>query len=291
MKKLILFVSILIISHTVEAQDSKDSEENPKAWAKKGEFKLLFNQYAFSNWLAGGENNIAGNVNFKYDFNYLKDNLTWNNRVEMSYGLTKSKNDEFVKKTDDRFEFNSTFGLKAHKNWYYSILFNFKTQLSKGYIFDVVDDVEIRTEHSNIFSPAYFLLGPGMLWEKSKYLRINISPATTKLIIVDEKYTYLFDEYFGVEEGKSSRWEFGFRVSGYYKFILMENVTMENTFAFYSNYLDEPENIDIDYKMSIDMKINKILSANLNFQTIYDDNSFEGFQIKEVFGLGLSFEF
>jgi hypothetical protein len=39
------------------------------------------------------------------------------------------------------------------------------------------------------------------------------------------------------------------------------------------------------------MKINKILSANLNFQVIYDDDAFAGFQTKEVFGLGLNYTF
>ena len=71
----------------------------------------------------------------------------------------------------------------------------------------------------------------------------------------------------------------------------MENITMENVFALYSNYLESPENIDLDYIMNVVMKVNDHISTNLIFQTIYDDNSYRGFQIREVFGFGLNYTF
>jgi hypothetical protein len=39
------------------------------------------------------------------------------------------------------------------------------------------------------------------------------------------------------------------------------------------------------------MKINKLLTANLDFQVIYDDDAFAGFQTREVFGLGVNYNF
>ena len=247
---------------------------------------------AFSNWVARGENNIAGNVSVNYDFNYSKDKLTWTNKILASYGLTKSKNSEFEKKTDDRLEFNSLAGLKADKEWYYSLIFNFKTQFARGYKYSKdTNGKEIRKEHTNFFSPASFLLGPGMLWEKNSNLKLNIAPATAKLIIVDKDFTLPKSAYFGVEEGKSTRFELGFSASFYQKFNLMKNITMENIFALYSNYLESPENIDLDYTMNVVMKVNKHISTNLIFQTIYDDNAFKGFQIREVFGFGFNYTF
>ena len=71
----------------------------------------------------------------------------------------------------------------------------------------------------------------------------------------------------------------------------MENVTMENILNLYSNYLEDPQNVDVDYTMNLIMKINSSLSANFTFQTIYDDNAFEGFQVREVFGLGINYGF
>jgi uncharacterized SAM-dependent methyltransferase len=94
-----------------------------------------------------------------------------------------------------------------------------------------------------------------------------------------------------VEQGKTTRYEFGAAVNGYYKFDIMENVSVENILNLYSNYLEDPQNVDIDYQLNIVMKVNKYLSANFAFQTIYDDNAFRGFQTKQIVGLGVNFGF
>ena len=38
-------------------------------WRKKGTITFLFNQSSFKNWVAGGEDNISGNLGLNYDFN------------------------------------------------------------------------------------------------------------------------------------------------------------------------------------------------------------------------------
>ncbi|WP_299522760.1 DUF3078 domain-containing protein [uncultured Lutibacter sp.] len=290
MKKVILLIVFVLISTITFSQEKEEGPKN--GWTKTGNISFLFNQSAFSDWVAGGENNIAGNLGINYDFNYIKDNITWDNKILASYGLTKSKNSEFEKKTDDRFEFNSLVGKKAKGFWYYSTFLNFKTQLAKGYVYGKdVNGKEIRTEFTNLFSPANVSFGPGMLWKKSDNLKFNFAPATAKLIIVDKDFTLPNDAYFGVEEGKSTRLELGFYASGYAKYDIMENVSMENSITLYSNYLEDPQNIDLDYTMNIVMKINKYLSTNFIFQTIYDDNAFEGFQVREVIGVGINYGF
>ena len=230
-------------------------------------------------------------LNF-YNFDYAKGNYTWKNNITTSYGLTKSKNTEFEKKTDDRLEFNSLLGINADGFWYYSVLFNFKTQFTKGFKYSKdANGKEIRTEFTNFFSPATFLVGPGMLWEKNKNFKFNIAPATTKLVIVDKNFTLPKGAYFGVEEGENTRLELGFNASGRLKIDLMENISIENLINLYANYFENPENIDIDYTMNLVMKINSYFTTNLIFQSIYDDNAYEGFQIREVFGLSFNYGF
>lgn len=294
MRTILLFFSVVFCFSLSQAQEkTQTTKAAPKeGWTKKGDFSILFNQSAFSNWVAGGENTIAGNVGVNYQFNYLKGNLTWHNRVSASYGLTKSKNIDFEKKTDDRLEFNSVMGLKAKNYWYYSLLFDFKTQFTKGFKYEKdTNGKEIRTEFTNFMSPATLFIGPGMLWEKNNKFKLNIAPATTKFVLVDAIYTLPNKAYYGVEEGERLRVELGFNASTYAKFNLFENISMENTLSLYSNYLEEMKNIDIDYTMLILMHINKHMSTNIVFQTIYDDNAYEGFQIREVIGFGLKFAF
>ena len=151
-------------------------------------------------------------------------------------------------------------------------------------------DAATGTKISHFFSPAYLQAGPGMLWKKSDNLKINIAPATSRLIFVHDHFTQ-FGSAFGVEQGETTRYEFGAALNAYYKFSIMDNVTMENIANLYSNYLDNPGNVDIDYQMNLVMKINKYLSTNVSFQAIYDDNAIGAFQIREVFGLGVNVTF
>lgn len=285
MKKLVLVFCLVSASLFAQEETAVDSTSN---WTKKGVFTLLANQSSFNNWLAGGQNNFAGNVNINYDFNYKNGDWNWDNKFIAAYGLTKIKGQD-TQKTDDRIEFNSLLGKKASGNWFYSAFFNFKTQMDSGF-----DPDTQTTRISHFFSPAYFQFGPGMLWKKSDNLKVNIAPATSKLIVVHGHFTEGLPStasVFGVEGGKTTRYEFGAALNGYYKFDVMKNVSVENILNLYSNYLEDPQNVDLDYQLNIVMKINKYLSTNFAFQTIYDDNAFRGFQTRQVIGLGFNANF
>ncbi|WP_298224234.1 DUF3078 domain-containing protein [Flavobacterium sp.] len=280
-----------IIANTEKAV-KKITDTTSNGWKKKGNIIFLFNQSNFNNWVAGGENNLSGNLGINYDFNYKKKDITWDNKVIASYGLLQTKNSDFEKKTDDRFEFNSVLGKKAIGQWYYSFFLNFRTQFTKGYVYGKDDfGKEIRTEYTNVFSPGYLTFGPGMFWKKSDNLKVNLAPLTSKITFVDADFTLPEKAYFGVEEGESSRYELGFYASSYYKLDLMLNVSMENTLNLYSNYLEDGQNVDIDYTLSMVMRINRYLTTNLVFQAIYDDNAFRGLQTRQIFGLAANYGF
>ena len=281
MKKFILFITLLTQFHNLYAQEPTTENTEKSVWTKGGTFTFLLNQSAFENWIAGGVSNVSGTVGVNYDFNYLKDIWSWDNKIIASFGITKIK-DQDIQKSDDRLEWNSVLGKKAQGYWYYSAFLNFKTQFT--------DDLDSDTKGPTKFlSPGYLQIGPGMLWKKSDNLKVNIAPATLKLIVVDKALTLPDNAYFGVEEGKSSRMEFGASIGAYYKFDLMKNISMENILNLYTNYLEDPQNVDLDYTMNLVMNINKYISTTLAYQTIYDDNAFEGLQTRQVFGLGINY--
>ncbi|WP_412987038.1 DUF3078 domain-containing protein [Pontimicrobium sp. IMCC45349] len=284
MKKTLLLLALFLGLTSGFAQDEATEEGPQDGWKKSGTISFLLNQSSFDNWVAGGTSNISGTLGINYDFNLLKGDWTWDNKLIAAFGITKIKGED-TQKSDDRLEWNSLLGKKASGNWYYSAFLNFKTQFAD----DLIGDTEVG--ETKLFSPAYLQFGPGMLWKKSDNLKVNIAPATSKLVIVDKDLTLPMEAYFGVEEGKSTRYELGAAIGAYYKFNLMENVSMENILNLYSNYLEDPQNVDVDYTMNLVMTINKYLSANLAFQAIYDDNAFRGLQTREVFGLGVNYNF
>jgi hypothetical protein len=302
MKKIILAIAFLSV-FSINAQEVvKEIEKVTKAiedttrtrgWTKKGEVIFLFNQSSFSNWLAGGENNFSGNLGLNYDFNYKSEDWSWDNKIIASYGLLQTQNAAFEKKTDDRLELNSLAGKKAGGLWYYSLFVNFRTQFTRGYEYTTIGGIETREEFTNFMSPGYLTFGPGLMWKKTDNFKFNLAPLSSKMTFVSEELREKFagQNYFGVDEGKTLRYELGFFASGYYKFKLFENVSAENILTLYSNYLEDPQNVDLDYQLNIVMTINKFLTTNFSFQTIYDDNAFQGFQVRQVFGLAVKYGF
>jgi hypothetical protein len=272
------------IIEKAEQAAKKVQEEAPSGWKRFGTLSFLFNQSAFNNeWQGGGISSYAGNLTLNYDFNYKKNDLVWDNKIFGAYGLTQIKGADRAVKTDDRMEFTSLVGKKASGYWFYSGFLNFRSQFDSGF-----NTKGERTSHA--FSPAYLQVGPGLLWKKSDNLKVNIAPATSRLIYVDSQFT-TFGPSFGVKQGQTTRFEFGASVNSYYKFNLMENISIENILNLYSNYIDKPQNVDIDYQMNLVMKVNKYISTNLAFQSIYDDNAVKGVQVRQVFGLGVNYGF
>ena len=283
MKKTILLIALTVQIQSIYSQEKTQDSIPSSAWTKGGTFSFLLNQSSFDNWVAGGVSNISGAVGINYDLNYSKANWSWDNKIIAAFGITKIKEQD-IQKSDDRLEWNSVLGKKAKGYWNYSLFLNFKTQFT--------DDLNSETKGpTRLLSPGYLQVGPGMLWRKSDNLKVNIAPATSKLIIVDKDLTQPDAAYFGVEEGKSTRYELGASIGTYYKFTLMENITMENILNLYSDYLQDSQNVDLDYTINIVMGINKYFSTNLAFQAIYDDNAFKGLQTRQVIGLGINYSF
>ncbi|TYP76957.1 DUF3078 domain-containing protein [Aquimarina intermedia] len=306
MKKTLITLALLVSATLMYAQEETQEETPKDGWSDSGTISLLFNQSAFNaEWQGGGTSNIAGNLSLSYDINYRKGDVTWDNKVLADYGLTKLKGQEFTRKTNDRLELNSIVGKQIKEsNWFYSFFLNFRTQFDSGYEYfeeDVLENgvvvgtQEARLETTHFLSPGYLQAGPGLLWKKSDNFKVNFAPATARLIFVDDAFTstpgYVDGDYFGVDANESTRFEFGAAVNGYAKFNLVKNVSMENILNLYANYLEDPQNVDIDYTANIAMTINKFMSANITFQAIYDDNAVKGFQIREVFGLGINYGF
>ena len=303
MKKTLLSIVCCLVTFTGFSQEKKEAAKEP--WTKVTNMSLLFNQAAFNNqWQGGGTSNYAANFGLIHDANYSKDKLTWDNRIVIDYGIANQKDQEFTRKTNDRFELSSLVGKQIKQTpWYYSFFLNARTQLTNGYDFGENDDGNVfRSETTKILSPGYFQAGLGILWKKSDNLKLNIAPATARLILVNSQFTDVgqsqsaidaFNQigYFGVKANETSRFEFGAAIGGYGKFTLSKNIVMENVLNLYSNYLEDLKNVDIDYTISLVMSVNKWITANIAFQAIYDDNAVKGFQIREALGVGLTYGF
>ena len=280
---IILITSVNIYSQEIVEKDS--------LWTKRGNVTVLLNQTGFSDWVGGGTNNFSGTIKFDYEWEYRNKGWDWLSNIESAFGLAKYKNAPFARKIDDRILIQSIVGKEFTRNLSFSAFFNFTSQIGNGYKYKKDDDNnEIRELTTRIFSPAYFQIGSGFLWKKDEKLWVNYSPIASRLILVSKKFTDGLSEndtYFGVSPNKSSRYELGANLTFHSEGSLLENVNYKQDLKLFSNYLEDASNIDLDYLAQIEINVNPLLSTQLIFQLIYDDNAVSRLQVREVFGVGV----
>jgi hypothetical protein len=258
---------------------------------------VLINQSSFKNWASGGQNSVAANVLFDYDFDYKKNKWSLDNKVILGYGLSKQDGTDW-RKNDDRIILNSLLGYQAAKYWLYTFYANFQTQFTNGYSYNG----DQRTLISALFAPAYLTFGPGFAYKKSDNFRVNISPFASRITIVQNDSLSSIGSY-GVKPGSKSLFEFGASLDAYYKVNLVENISLENILKLYSNYLNTPTNVYADYAANLFMKVNKFVTVNAGVELISDpyakipflDNGVTTYhsvlQVKQIFGAGLTYKF
>lgn len=242
--------------------------KDPVWWKNKNTIALDINEVAYINWNTGGSNSIAGLLKIYFERNYQKIYTLWENQISVRYGLNEQENKGLIK-TDDEIKLSSSFGYRRDSisNWYYSVKLNFNTQFTNGYKYP-----DTKTPISRFFAPAYAFLGVGAQYNlKPKNFSAYLSPITLKsTYVLDEDLSN--DGAFGVEIGKRSRHEFGALVQSSWVTEVFKNVAMTNQLSLYSDYLNKFGNIDVDWVLKFQFKINDFLEANFRTHLIYDDD-------------------
>lgn len=231
-----------------------------------------------------------------YSANYAKDRLNWDNTFHVGYGLLKEGTQDLIK-SEDKMDFSSKLGYKIsdESKWLYSGLFNFRSQFANGYKYPDTDN-----KISALFSPAYITFAVGADYKPSDMFSLFLSPLGTKFTIVTDEDLSAIGAY-GVDPGKKFRAEMGTSLKSELKFPVVKNVDVQTVLGLFSNYLNNPQNIDVNWDFRVNMKINEYLSANFLTNMIYDHdilltiddegNKGRRVQWKQLFGAGLSFKF
>lgn len=274
-------------------------------WSTDGQAGALFSQLAMENWAAGGEDAVSLTGSANFTARYARGPVNWDNALHLAYGFSRQGSDP-TRKSDDRLEVTSKYGHARSAYWFYSVAASFKTQFSAGY--KLPDDSTIV---SQFMAPGYLTLSLGMDYKQGKNFSAMISPVSGKLTFVQNQD--LADAgAFGVTQaeydsagvritaGETLRAEFGASANLVWRKKVMENIHLSTSLGLFSNYLEKPQNIDVSWELDLNLKVNDYVSATLNAQFVYDDDTrfpndagvmIAKPQFKEVIGLGLTYQF
>ena len=319
MKKIFITLSAALISLAAYAQDAQQAAaeaakaidaaqnaevkvEKPKYWTSSLKTNVSLGQTSLTNWAAGGDNTVSLAAFVDANANYKKNEMFWNNRLQLDYGFLYASSKPIIQKNTDRIYLESKWGYKteAMKNFYFSANYDFKSQFAPGYEYKTpsVEGLEnlpmkdkvqawmdARKPLSGILSPAYTNLALGIDWAPAKWLSVNFAPLTGGFVIVEDvrfRQSYsmpLRKEWEGITEGvptdgsqlRSARFEFGAQLKVDAKVNVNDNFSYSTQVVLFSNYLDKPQNMRVNWDNRIDWKLAKYFSFTVTTNLIYDD--------------------
>ena len=301
MKKITFLLLLALLLAGINPAAFGQDADTIQGWQKSGVFSLNVSQATFTNWAAGGQNSVALNGLVNLGANFRMGKSAWGNALIIGYGkMIQKGNDLGWVKTDDRIDFQSKYGRKATDKWFYSGLMSFKTQMDNGYNYPDTDN-----KISGLLSPAYLLFSLGMDYKPNPAFSMFLSPLTSKnTIVMDDDLSTA--GAFGVEPGKNFRAELGAYANIAYKNDeVFKNVSFMTKLDLFTNFLKNPQNIDISWEALLVLKVNEYISATVNTLLLYDDDILikidedgagnpvlgKRAQFKEVIGVGFTYKF
>jgi hypothetical protein len=286
--------------------------DSVKPWQIGGVVSINGQQVSLTNWSAGGNNSISLGGLVNVFAKYKKGKVTWDNNLELGYGVIKQGDNKKWWKNDDKIQFSSKFGRQIKKSWYATALGDFRTQFVEGYNYPN-DSIYI----SKFMAPGYALAALGFDYKPNDHFSAFIAPVTGKFTFVNDDSLARYGA-FGVQKEirdpnnggaitqnfKTHREEFGAYLKVQYQTKVMENITFQTVLELFSNYLNNPQNVDVNWTTLTTFKVNKFISATLATQLIYDDDikvlrnagDRKGtigpdVQFKQVLGVGFTYKF
>lgn len=350
MKNIVIMVVLAVSGLSVSAQQLTDAQkaaaaaaaeiadapqveekiEKPKYWDDYLKTDVKFSQTSLNNWAAGGDNTVTLQAYIDGSAKYKKNEMFWNNRLQLDYGFIYASSKPILQKNKDQIYLESRWGYKIPnvKNLSFSIDYDFKSQFSAGYDYltpsvpgtypegTSLDDIphkaqvklwkDARKTKSGFLAPAYTNLAVGIDIKPSKWLSLNIAPLTGGVVIVRnpllrknysmELRSSTTDEMVAEADAnlakakesgtnaeieaanaaigdlyKSARFELGAKIKADMAVNVNKNFKFTSQLVLFSNYLDNPQNLRVNWDTSFDWKLARFFSLTFKTNLIYDD--------------------
>lgn len=282
------FVVLVLISGNCLAQDADTTY-----WKKKFSVGANINQASFSdNWIGGGVNSLGFNTFLLFKGNYAKGVHSWDNLIDLSYGILKNEG-QSARKATDYMLLDTKYGRKLSSKWNFFTSLTFLSQFTAGYQYDVErpDGSVYDSLVSKFMSPAYLTSAWGLEYKPADYFSLRLSPFAPKFTFVMDDAIAMkeVEGPYGLDAGKNVRAEWlAFQAFADFNKKLSENLNLSWKYVLFINY----ENIspkDWDHRLDVMLKaqVHKYVSVNLGGILLYDRDQDEDVQLNQFLNIGL----
>lgn len=285
--------------HSAEAQ-SDEPADTTKGFQYELTGRFSGSQAAYRNWQEGGLNTLSFGTTL--DGAVEEDDGRWRQHhdARLAFGLLTTEADEEgepIRKTDDLIRAESNFryaGSGFFRRFKPTLSARVRTQFAKGFDYtenpfseEPLASREPPVQTSAFLAPGTFVETLGLTYAPKDWYTVSLSAASKQTVVRGEDLRGLYD----VDPDQLARAEAGAEIAATVDRQLAENVRYQSSATvFYAvGQIEEPP--DALWENYITMRINSWLTTNLEFVALFDDNTSDAIQLKEVLSVGVTVDF
>ena len=290
----------------IHAQDTEKEEKEPRpdGWELGAGLGADLGQLLQFNPKVGqGENRIGLGANLTFYARLKRGLRHWDNNASFNFAVQKlgqgvlppgfndNERQPYQKSIDElrlasqysrEFGEGNPFGYGVEATFVTQLLPTYQDSAGRNLLKDIDGNNEARPI-GRFLSPATFTLSPGITYRPSEHFDALLSPASYKTVFIKDADVAgvrgpdgrrLYDYVDPDGEGRRSLQQFGasLRVNFSNTFLPNERLLVKTTLGLFSNYLDRPKNVDLDWRTEIGLEIVGGLTVTLNTTLLYDDD-------------------
>jgi Protein of unknown function (DUF3078) len=286
---------------TVNAQTKEDAAKSASAslsakqekadtsdgWHKGGTIAVNLTEAGQNDYWSQVKGGNTSQIGIKgiidYHFNKKDGKLNWLNSFRGRYGGASSttytaatattpavKTKIPFLKNDDYLNFTSIYGKEFRKNWSYAAF------------------LSIESQFDHFLNPGYIKFGPSFLYKPNNNFNLILSPAMANITTKMTK-SFKNKDAFGVEAGKTVKFGVGAFAQATLNYDLAKGVNYKSVATAYSNYLQNPGNVILDWSNLFTFTVNKYIGATITFNARYNDLEVKHLQTQHGIGIGLNY--
>ena len=284
MKKFLLLgtvaVAVLVSSNSRAGEEKKSPEYG---WKNQLVGTLNISQTSLDNWVQGGENTFAWQLDVLGHFENDREPFNWTSTTKLSYGMSRIGEAE-ARKSVDEIRFESVYRRKL--GWFVDPYgaFRLETQLTKGYTYSN----DTQTAVSDFWDPAYLVESVGFGFQPASFVKSRIGAALKQTLT--RNFSALYSDDPNTPEIEKVRSEVGVESVSDISKKFAENMLYTAKLQLFSN-LKGIREVDVRWDNLVTAKLTKIVNVTLDFRLFYDRDVSKKRQIRQALLIGLSYSF
>jgi len=292
---------LAVVANGALAQQDPDPGEGPAAdtagaeWNSEVTGKISASQAAYKDWQEGGLNSLS--LSTSLDAATERQGKNWEQAYDLrlAIGFIDQENQK-LRKSEDQIRLQSNLQYRGDgffRQFNPTVAADLRTQFAIG--FDYSDnpypegnpragrEPPVRT--SSFFAPATITESLGLTYNPYEQLSLRFGAASKQTIIREPDFRVLY----GVDEDNLVRAEAGAEFAANLDQRLSENIRYQSQLNLFLalNQLENPP--DGIWENVINMEVNNWLTTDLQFVALFDKDTSDAIQLKEVISVGVTF--